>query len=105
MDQDGVRYRDLLQTWSFTVQSDKDSEASDIAIRLYDWFQLQGYLCLTDNEIVVERISDITNRDNMISVAYEYRYGFDVDFRMRHEVERTVEENENVIETIDFKND
>lgn len=101
--EDGTRYRDLLQTWSITVQSNKDNEANELAMKAFDWLQVQGSLELNDNDIVVADVRDITNRDNMISIEYEYRYGFDVDFRMRHEIEQTKEEKENKIETIEFQ--
>lgn len=101
--EDGTRFRDLLQTWSFTVQSVNDQEANEIAMKAFDWFQAQGSLFLNDNGIVVEDVSDLTNRDNMISIEYEYRYGFDVDFRMRHEIKRTAEEEENRIEEVEFQ--
>lgn len=100
--EDGTRYRDLLQTWSVTVQSEKDNEANELAMKAFDWFQVQGNFDLQDNGIVVADVSDITNRDNLISIEYEYRYGFDVTFRMRHEITRTKEEQENTIETIDL---
>lgn len=101
--EDGTRYRDLLQTWSITVQSNKDNEANELAMKAFDWLQVQGDLYLKDNNIVVADISDITNRDNMISIDYEYRYGFDVTFRMVHEIAMTQEEQENTIQEIEFE--
>lgn len=100
-EESGVRFRDLLQTWSITIQSDNDNEANELAMRVFDWFQIQSY-ALKDNGIVVEDIGDINNRDSMISMEYEYRYGFDVDFRVRHEIKITQEEQENIINEVGF---
>ena len=40
--EDGTRFKSLEQIWSFTVQSDDDEEAANIALLAYDWFALTG---------------------------------------------------------------
>lgn len=75
---DGTRYRSALQTWSFTVQSDDQEEALTLAYRIHDFFSVAGVTYLADNGITVRRVRDISTRDNLITVQYEYRNGLDV---------------------------
>lgn len=91
-DADGTRYKSILQTWSFTVQSDDADECTNIVLKAYDWFQLSGLAYLNDKNIVVRRIGNINNRDNLITIEYEYRNGFDVTFGLLQTVTPTEEE-------------
>lgn len=92
----------LLQRWSFTAQSDSVDESIQMAMLAYEYFDHVGRLYLSDNGIVVVSVSDINNRDNMLSIAYEHRNGFDVTFRMTHTVERP---DAGQIETVEIKNE
>ena len=74
----GEFYKPVRQSWSFTVQSDNDDQCNEITLKLYDWFSLVGVTYLADNEISIERLENISNRDNLITIQYEYRRGFDV---------------------------
>ena len=101
--EDGTMYRSFLQTWSFTSQSDDQEEALTIALKIYDYFTAVGLLHLADNGITVHNVRDVTTRDNMISIQYEYRNGLDVTFGLLHTITPTSEMSENVIETNIFK--
>lgn len=85
--EDGTRYKPMTQTWSFTSQSDDDVEAFLVAMEAFDWFSLTGNTLLSDNGIVAQRVGSIGNRDNLISIEYEYRRGFDVEFLLMHTLE------------------
>lgn len=75
---DGNEYtRETKQTWSFTVQSDNDDEAHEIAAKIVEWLSLQSYTYLADNGIALHSVGDIVNRDSFITIEYEHRYGFD----------------------------
>lgn len=80
----GTRYKPLTQTWSFTVQSDDDMQASNVILLAYDWFALAGNTYLSDNNIVAQRVQSISSRDNLLTIEYEYRRGFDVEFLLMH---------------------
>lgn len=89
----------LLQIWSFTAQSDNVDESIQMAMLAYEYFDHVGRLELADGNIVAVSVTNITNRDNVISSAYEYRNGFDVTFRMT----QTVAKPENgEIATVEF---
>ena len=101
---DGVDRKQIEQIWSITVQSDKAQESMDVCLKAYDWLDHIGSLFLSDNNIVVQRLENITNRDNLLSVGYEYRNGFDVVFSLMDEI--SVDElGEGEIETIMIKDE
>lgn len=93
---DGRYYKPVRQTWSFTVQSDNDIQCSEIALNAFDWFSLIAVTYLADNEIYIERLEDIANRDNLITIQYEYRRGFDVRFVIMDVIDHDYETIEHV---------
>lgn len=97
-----IKSKALEQTWSITIQSDNDTETLEKAMLAWDWFVETGNFYFREHNIVVVNVGDITNRDNFISIEYEYRQGFDVRFRFMHEIEITQEEKENIIENLEF---
>lgn len=99
---DGMRYKSMVQTWSFTAQSNDDVEAFNVTMLAYDWFALTGNTYLSDNNIVAQRVGNITNRDNLLTIEYEHRYGFDVDFLLLHTLEKADCETAGYIETADI---
>lgn len=98
----GTRHKSLVQVWSFTVQSDDDEEALNIAMLAYDWFSLIGNTYLYDRDIVVQSVGNVTNRDNLLSIEYEYRRGFDVYFDLSHQINKADAETSGYIETVEF---
>lgn len=89
---DGVRYIPLRQTWSFTVQGNKDNETQRIALLAKDWLEEAGRIILNDGGIVVQSVGDISNRDTLLTVGYEFRKGFDAVFSMMNEIQGTAAE-------------
>lgn len=100
---DGTLYRSILQTWSFTVQSDDQEEALSLAMRIYDFFSAAGVTYLADNGITVRRVRDVNTRDNLLTVQYEYRNGLDVTFGLLYEISPGDQINREQIESIKFK--
>ena len=93
----------ITQTWSITVQSDKEAESVELAIKAKEWLTHSGTTYLNDNDVIVQSATSITNRDNMISIEYEYRNGFDVVFWLMNEVNNHEIENNEIIETVIVK--
>ena len=89
--------KEFQQIWSFTAQSDNDAESKTIALKLYDYFDRIGITDFSDNGIVIQRIGDITNRDNLLTIEYEYRNGFDVTFAFMNEIVGVTEDEINDI--------
>lgn len=83
----GTRYLPLTQTWSFTVQGDDDDVTMITALKARDWLEEAGRLQLSDRGIIVQRVSAVQNRDTLLTVAYEYRKGFDVVLSLMNEVQ------------------
>lgn len=97
---DGKHYKQMNQIWSFTVQSNAQTECNNIALAAYDYFAHHSYRYLSDNNISVINITNMTSRDNLITAEYEYRQGFDVTFGVMHSITPTQDENEDTIEHV-----
>lgn len=101
--EDGTLYRTILQTWSFTVQSNDQLESLAIGMKIADYFNVVGLTKLADKNITVRRVTNLTTRDNLLTVQYEYRVGLDVTFGMLYEITPEAQKANGVIETIEFK--
>lgn len=93
---DGVSFKNIKQNWSFTSQSNDDDQCNEIALKAHDWFSQIGIVLLSDNNIHVNSVKDINNRDNLITIQYEYRRGFDVVFDVMDVIEYEFETIESV---------
>lgn len=100
---DGTRFKTVKQVWSFTVQSDDDIESKQLALKAADWFSLVGRVDVEDNNIVVEKIGDVGNRDNLLSIEYEYRNGFDVTLALTSTITKEDAERAGYIETVNLQ--
>lgn len=89
---DGTDRIPVTQVWSITVQSDNERESTELAIKAREYLDHRGTRYLNDHDVIVQRVSDITNRDNLITIDYEYRNGFDVVFYMFDEAVNTIDE-------------
>lgn len=98
---EGSRYISLTQTWSFTVQGDKDNKAQLAAMKAKDWLEETGRTALYDNGIVVQSVGAITNRDTLLTIEYEYRKGFDAILSIMSRIEGQKEET---IESVEILN-
>ena len=101
--EDGTRYKPFVQVWSFTVQARDDVQALEIAMLAYDWFALAGNTYLSDNGIVAQRVGNIANRDNLLTIEYEYRRGFDVQFLLVNTLTGNDCETAGYIDTADIQ--
>ena len=97
---DGALYRNILQTWSFTVQSDDQEEALSLAMRMYDFFSAAGVIYLADHNITVRQVRNVTSRDNLISIEYEYRNGLDITFGLLYSIKSDNLVSDERIETV-----
>lgn len=84
---------------SFNCYSDDIAECMDKTYLAWDYFKYGGNDELALENIVVVRVEDITDRTLVIGDRYEYRYGFDVELRFLHQIERI----RPTIETYKFK--
>lgn len=79
--------KEFQQVWSFTACADDDLTSKELALQLYDFLDNIGALDLAEDGVVIQRIENITNRDNLLTNGYEYRNGFDVFFAFMNEIE------------------
>lgn len=93
---DGKARKSVTQPWSITVQSDDNDESLNLANKAKEWLDYAGTTFLNDNNVVVQSVSNVSNRDNIISIEYEYKNGFDVFFNVFDEVTSNIETVENI---------
>lgn len=98
---DGMARKAVTQTWSITALSDKDLESLTLANKAREWLDYAGSTYLNDNGVIVQSVTAVNNRDNLLTVGYEYRNGFDVFFTCFDEV-TNIAETTGIIETIDL---
>lgn len=91
----------VKHSWSITSQSDDYDESVMLAVKARDWLEHTGRTWLKDQGVTVQSVTDITNRDNVLSVGYEYKNGFDVFFYAYDVVDNP--DAENYIENIQIK--
>nr|DAS84191.1 MAG TPA: tail completion protein [Caudoviricetes sp.] len=81
---------------SFNAYSDDLEECEEAVIKAWEWFRFKGRRILSDANYIVVNVGNITNRTVLLGEDYEYRYGFDVEFRALHEFSdrsETIEEH------------
>lgn len=88
---DGFDRIPVTQTWSVTVQSDKEAESVTLAVKARDFLCHSGTCYLNDNDVIVQSVTNITSRDSLISIEYEYKNGFDAVFWIMNEEENPIE--------------
>lgn len=100
--EDNIDRIPVTQTWSITVQSDKDIESVTLASKAREFLCHTGTCYLRDNNVIVQRVTNITNRDNLITIEYEYKNGFDVVFWMINEEKNPIDKI-GIIESLNLK--
>ena len=98
---DGKHRKQVTQTWSITANSEDNAESVILACKASEWLDHIGTTYLNDNNVYVQRVGGITNRDNLITTDFEYRNGFDVVFSLFDVVDNPIEQI-GVIETVDL---
>ena len=93
---DGVARKPFTQFWSLSVLSDDSSESVTLALKAREWFDYAGRTYLKDNNIIVQSVTSVSNRDNVISYGYEYKNGFDITFWLLDEIVMTDEQVESI---------
>lgn len=90
---DGIDRLMVRSIWSFSFLSADYDESINLAIKARNWFQHTGRAWLAEHGITVQSTTDITNRDNILTVEYERKNGFDVVFYVYDEAENPIGTN------------
>lgn len=96
---DGIDRLMVRSIWSFSTLSTDYEESVSLAIKAREWFEHTGRVWLADRGITVQSTTEINNRDNILTVEYERKNGFDVVFYVFDEVADPVEEYITEVET------
>lgn len=76
---------------SFNAYSDDLEECEEAVTKAWEWFRFKGRRILSDANYIVVNVGNITDRTALLGEAYEYRYGFDVEFRLVQEIKDRTE--------------
>ena len=99
---DGIDRKPVTQTWSISALSDNENEALTLAGKARDWLDHVGSVYLSDNHIIVQSVTNVTSRDNILTIEYEYKKGFDVVFWLLDEIQNPIDII-GAIETVEFQ--
>lgn len=78
--EDGIDRLQVRSIWSMSFLSKDYDESIMLASKAREWFLHTGRVWLEDNGITVQSATDIVDRDNILTVEYERKTGFDVVF-------------------------
>ena len=90
---DGIDRLLVRSIWSFTALSDDWMQSVLYATRAREWLSHSGRVLLSDNGITVQSTTEINNRDNILTVEYERKNGFDVVFYVYDKAENPAAKN------------
>ncbi len=97
---DGTERKAYTQVWSLTSLSDDNSRSVLNAVKAREWLDRVGTTYLYDNNVVVQSVGSITNRDNFLTSEYEYRNGFDAVFLVYDEIGAGIVAGDGYIEEV-----
>lgn len=80
------------RVFSFTAVAKDEDVAMDTCMKAIRYFRNDGVLALKDEGIAIVELTNVTARDNFITIDYDRRYGFDVRIRLADEEIRETEE-------------
>lgn len=98
--EDGIDRKMVRSVWSLTILAKDWDESVELATKAREWFEHTGRVWLADHGITVQSTTDINNRDNILTVEYERKNGFDVFFYVYDEAENPLQTT-GYIETVD----
>lgn len=96
---DGKERLMVKSIWSLSFLADDWDESVNHAIKAREWFEHTGRSHLAEYGITVQSTTDITNRDNILTVDYERKNGFDVVFYVFDEAQN-IADTYGTIETV-----
>jgi len=102
--EDGIDRLWMQSIWSFSFLAADYDESVKYASKAREWFTHTGRLWLSEHGIIVQKVTDITNRDNMLTVEYERKCGFDVVFSVCDEVQNPSDSGTGTIEKVQVSN-
>lgn len=90
---DGIDRKMVRSVWSLTILAKDWDESVELATKAREWFEHTGRAWLAEHGITVQSTTDINNRDNILTVEYERKNGFDVFFYVFDEAANPSEVN------------
>ncbi len=101
--EDGILRKSVTQIWSFSALATTHAESVKLANMARDWLDCVGSTYMSDCDVVCQSCTNVTNRDNVLSVEYEYKNGFDATFAAFNEIAPI--EGEEIIKSVTINED
>lgn len=101
--EDGTKRKAVTQIWSISALSDDNSRSVALACKAREWLDCFGTTYLNDNDVIIQSVGSVTNRDNILTIEYEYKNGFDIVIWLYDTVENT-EDIDGYIEGVTINN-
>ena len=92
--EDGAERKPFNMTMSVSAVSNDNTESVTLTCKAREWLDRVGRTYLNDNNVIVQSVGSVTNRDNFLTVEYEYKNGFDVVFWLYDTIEGTANQEE-----------
>lgn len=89
--EDGIDRLMVRSVWSFSAHAEDWDESVMLATQAREWIEHSGRAWLAEHGITVQSTTEVTNRDNILTVEYERKNGFDAVFYFYDEVENPSE--------------
>ena len=89
--EDGKDRKLVKSIMSLSFLAKDYDESMMYALKAREWFDHTGRTWLSERGVVVQSVTDITNRDNILSAEYERKNGFDVTFYVYDETQSLTE--------------
>ena len=99
--EDGAERKPFTQTCSISALSKDNTESVTLACKAREWLDRVGRTYLNENNVIVQTVGSVTNRDNFLTIDYEYKNGFDVVFWL-YDTIKEMAEQDGYIETTDL---
>lgn len=87
---DGIDRKMVRSIWSISTLSDDWDKSVELAVKAREWFEHSGRAWLAQHGAIVQSTTEINNRDNILTVEYERKNGFDVVFYVYDEAENLI---------------
>lgn len=91
--EDGTDRKLVKSIMSLSFLAKDYDESMMYASKAREWFDHSGRTWLSERGVIVQSVTDITNRDSILSGEYERKNGFDVTFYVYDEARNLTETN------------
>lgn len=95
---DGMVRKPHIQTWSITAYGDDYGESVKLANLARTWLDYAGRPELEAGGVIVQSVGQVSDRSNLLTVEYQYAFGFDCFFWLFDEIGNKIDQTGSIDE-------